>query len=226
MKKTIIFSIAAVITFVIILLTNVMVYTYPNGITGLTKKTSTQGCYCHTQNTSITGVFSGPDTVYTGQTVNFSFTISRSGNGAGGVDIATRLGVLTAGPGSAYLKILSIELTHKSPLELSGGNYTGQFSYTAPAIPGIDSLWLSQAVGYENGWNYGTEKRITVVNQPLGLNLTLGIEGFWNGSFQVEDTVKVYLTNSSSPYNTMDFRKVYLNSAGIASMYFNSAASF
>ncbi len=167
MKKSIFIS---AVIFTITLFTNVIVYTSEDGFTGRTKKTSTAGCSCHTQNTNITGVFSGPDTVITGQTVVFSFTINRSGsNAGGGVDIATRLGTLAAGPGAAYLKLQNGELTHRSPLSLSGGNFTGQFNYTAPAVPGIDSLWISEAVGFSNGWNWGSEKRI-VVRNLVGIN--------------------------------------------------------
>lgn len=46
------------------------------------------------------------------------------------------------------------------------------------------------------------------------LNLTLGIEGFWNGSLQVEDTIMVYLSNSFSPFELKDSAKVVLNSSG------------
>jgi type IX secretion system substrate protein len=158
-KKIIITLLSALI----ILITSVVVYTYPGGITGRTKKTSTVGCSCHTNNTSITGTFSGPDTVITGQTVTYSFTITRSGsNAGGGCDIATRLGTLAVGPGSSYIQLLNGELTHIEPFTMVNGQFTGQFSYTAPATPGIDTLWLSEAVGHSNGWNWGTEKRIIV----------------------------------------------------------------
>lgn len=121
-------------------------------------------------NTAISGTFSGPDTVFTGQTATYSFTITRTGSSAGGgVDIATRLGTLNPGPGSAYLRSQNGELTQQNALNLSGGSFTGQFSYTAPASPGTDTLWLSEAIGYSNGWNWGTEKRI-IVRTLVGIN--------------------------------------------------------
>ncbi|MBS1516740.1 MAG: hypothetical protein JSS91_01490 [Bacteroidetes bacterium] len=52
------------------------------------------------------------------------------------------------------------------------------------------------------------------------LNLTFGIEGFRNGSSQIEDTLKVYLMNSVSPYNKSDSAVVYLNSSGNSSAFF------
>jgi len=156
-------------TFVIILITSVIVYSLPNGIVGRTKKNSTTGCSCHTLNTAITGTFSGPDSVNIGQTVTYNFTITRTGSGAkGGINIATRRGTLAVGGGSSYLRIENGELAHQNPLTLSSGSFTGQFSYTAPATPGVDTLWLSEAIGYSNGWNWGTEKRI-IVRNPVGI---------------------------------------------------------
>ncbi|MBK9333340.1 MAG: hypothetical protein IPM96_13260 [Ignavibacteria bacterium] len=53
----------------------------------------------------------------------------------------------------------------------------------------------------------------------------MGIEGFWHGATQVQDTVKIYLANSSPPYNSLDLANIYLNSTGNASANFNSASS-
>lgn len=160
---------AIVASFITILIASVIGYSLPNGIVGRTKKNSTVGCSCHTMNNAITGTFSGPDTVNIGQTVVYNFTITRSGSSAkGGVNIATRLGTLAVGGGASYLRIQNGELTHQNPLTLTSGSFTGQFNYTAPASPGIDTLWLSEAVGYSNGWNWGTEKRI-IVRSPVGI---------------------------------------------------------
>jgi len=60
------------------------------------------------------------------------------------------------------LKLLSGELTQKNGLTLTSGTFTCQFAYTAPAAPGIDTIWLTSAVGHSNGWNWGTEKRVVV----------------------------------------------------------------
>ncbi len=45
-------------------------------------------------------------------------------------------------------------------------------------------------------------------------NITLGIEGFWNGTTQVADTAKFYFRSNSAPFNIMDSSKVYLNTSG------------
>ena len=57
------------------------------------------------------------------------------------------------------------------------------------------------------------------------LNLTAGIEGMWNGSIQVQDTVRIYLRNSSSPYAIVDNARILLNSAGTGTATFEIAAT-
>lgn len=194
--KTRIFAVLTLST-IIILIASVIVYTYPTGITGRTKKTSTQGCgSCHSNNTAITGTFSGPDTVTAGQTVTYSFTITRTGsNAGGGCDIATRLGTLAVGPGASYLRIQNGELTHQNPFTLTSGSFTGQFSYTAPNNPGIDTLWLTEAVGHTNGWNWGTEKRIIV-------RTTTGIS---NNGIAAEYKLSQNYPNPFNPATTINF---------------------
>ncbi|MBV6477655.1 MAG: hypothetical protein HGGPFJEG_00396 [Ignavibacteria bacterium] len=58
---------------------------------------------------------------------------------------------------------------------------------------------------------------------PLTLNITLGIEGFWNGVTQTPDTIKLYLRNNISPYSSMDSSTVIINSSGNATGNFSNA---
>lgn len=48
------------------------------------------------------------------------------------------------------------------------------------------------------------------------LNATVGIEGFWDGATQVQDTMRMYLRKNFSPYDVVDSAKVYLSSSGNA----------
>ncbi len=57
------------------------------------------------------------------------------------------------------------------------------------------------------------------------LNLTALIEGFYDGSTMVPDTVTVELRSSSSPYTLVDQAKVVLNSSGAAAVNFYAAAN-
>lgn len=56
------------------------------------------------------------------------------------------------------------------------------------------------------------------------LNVTFSIEGMWNGVTQVQDTVRFYLRNSSSPFSAVDSSKLYLNSSGNGTAVFLNAA--
>ncbi|HMS64591.1 MAG TPA: peptidoglycan DD-metalloendopeptidase family protein [Ignavibacteria bacterium] len=59
-----------------------------------------------------------------------------------------------------------------------------------------------------------TTKNIFPGNGIASLELNAKIEGFWNGTDMVEDTVTVFLRNALSPYNIADFYKVKLNDNG------------
>ncbi|MBN1634683.1 MAG: T9SS type A sorting domain-containing protein [Ignavibacteria bacterium] len=152
MKKYIIF----IILFFIL---NLEAYPFPEGIALRTLKTSTAGCgSCHAFNTSTAGSFSGPDTVTAGQTVQFTLTYTGTNTGTYGVDIAAKTGILAPGNSSAYLKVLSSEL-----VQITGLTVTSlTFDYTAPLVPGIDSLYATVDKGYLGRWNWIPGKRITV----------------------------------------------------------------
>jgi hypothetical protein len=57
----------------------------------------------------------------------------------------------------------------------------------------------------------------------LSLNLKVYLEGFWNGTTQVTDTVTVYLANSST-FAFADTAKIVLGTAGTSSPVFNRAS--
>ncbi|MEO8664230.1 MAG: LamG-like jellyroll fold domain-containing protein [Ignavibacteria bacterium] len=52
------------------------------------------------------------------------------------------------------------------------------------------------------------------------LDLTSIIQGFWDGSTMVQDTMRVYLRNTFAPYTITDSAKVFLSTAGTATMSF------
>jgi hypothetical protein len=53
--------------------------------------------------------------------------------------------------------------------------------------------------------------------------LKAGIEGFWNGTSQVSDTVKCYLRSSSSPYTIVESARAVLDTNGEGLVSFPSA---
>jgi hypothetical protein len=60
------------------------------------------------------------------------------------------------------------------------------------------------------------------MNNPA-LNLTSFIEGFWDGTSMVNDTARVYLASSISPYPVVDSAIAVLNSNGNAVFCFSNA---
>ncbi|MCX6162194.1 MAG: T9SS type A sorting domain-containing protein [Ignavibacteriae bacterium] len=141
-----------------------MVTAYPTGRTGCTKKTTTAGCSCHTFGTAVTAVFTGPDSVNAGATVIYTLTVTRTGSGNMGCDIAAQIGALAID--SSNLKLQSGELTHTSAQTSNPAIF--RFKYTAPATPGKDTLYATVARGYSGNWNWAPNK-ILVIKTPTGV---------------------------------------------------------
>ncbi len=80
-----------------------------------------------------------------------------------------------------------------------------------------NEVWVTS---FGNGIKVGN-----TILPPITLNLKIGIEGFWNGASQVQDTVRIQLRNPVSPYASVDSNKVYLNSAGSGTLDFSNAPS-
>jgi hypothetical protein len=66
---------------------------------------------------------------------------------------------------------------------------------------------------FSNIWNFRTVQNLT-------LNLKVYLEGFWNGTSQVSDTVKVYLANSTTPFALVDSANVVLSTTGTSAVNF------
>lgn len=155
--------------FLILLFTDV--FSFPAGVALRTRKTTSLGCgNCHIFGTTLTGSFSGPDSVNTGQTVQFTIQYSGTNAGLYGVDIAAKFGALSPGSSSAYMKILSGELVQKTGLSVT----TLIFDYTAPTVPGTDSLYATIDKGEPGVWNWVQEKKI-VVRLPAAIKNESGI---------------------------------------------------
>jgi photosystem II stability/assembly factor-like uncharacterized protein len=58
---------------------------------------------------------------------------------------------------------------------------------------------------------------------PVSLNVTAGIEGFYNGISQIADTVRIILREASTPFAAIDSSVVFLNNLGNAIAQFNIA---
>ncbi|MCB0727710.1 MAG: hypothetical protein KDD00_09615 [Ignavibacteriae bacterium] len=60
---------------------------------------------------------------------------------------------------------------------------------------------------------------------PLSLLLNVGIQGFWNGTTQVSDTISVTLRSANSPYNVIDQNSTVIYNQGSGTVSFSSASA-
>ncbi len=71
---------------------------------------------------------------------------------------------------------------------------------------------------YSGIWSFTTQ-------QTMFLNIKLYLEGFFNGSTQVMDTVKIYLAQSTTPFTFKDSSAVLLSNNGTGNLSFGKAAN-
>ncbi len=124
----------------------IVLYGDIDGRTGRTLKTSTSGCSCHGSiNTGVTVTITGPDTVNTGQTQQYTLTVTNAGKVGMGLDIATRLGTLGIVGNNTHIS--NGEITHNANITMTNGTASINFNYTAPAAGGTDTLWAVGLAG-------------------------------------------------------------------------------
>ena len=83
-----------------------------------------------------------------------------------------------------------------------------------------NSLWYAVS---NSGAIYPVSKKTESIT-TITLNANIGIEGFWNGTSQVSDTVTVELRSSISPFNFVDAAKTTLTTGtGFGTFEFNAA---
>ena len=177
----------------------VFLYSWPSGISQRTKKTSSSGCgSCHNYGSVNSAYFTGPDTVYKGQTVTYSLIIHKSNSGMGGVDIAAFNGLLDTTGANGYLKIMDNELTQKNPFNIPG-TITLNFTYIAPNYLGSDTLYATIDVGYIGYWQWVNNKTI-YIKQQIGIN---------NNSSPVRYELYQNYPNPFNPYTMISYSLKY-----------------
>ena len=62
-------------------------------------------------------------------------------------------------------------------------------------------------------------------NSVLSLSLAALLQGFYNGTVMVQDTVTVELHNASTPYTLVESKKIFLNSSGMGNPLFTIAVN-
>jgi hypothetical protein len=82
----------------------------------------------------------------------------------------------------------------------------------------VASINLGGQGAYSNTWSFTTK-------QTLSSNLKVYLEGFYNGTTQVSDTITVYVANTASPHLLRDSVKAYLSPAGTDTISFENAVT-
>lgn len=101
--------------------------------------------------------------------------------------------------------VLDVNNVTQSELNVPSGVLTGNTQYYW-RVAGINSGGQGP---YSSTWNFRTLN-------TFYLNLKVYLEGFWNGTKQVKDTVRVYLANPISPFTLRDSSSAFLDSTGSA----------
>jgi hypothetical protein len=163
MKSKLLFSLTLIILFV--LFVSEILYTYPAGISGRTRKTTTTGCgSCHGSGatTGLSVVITGPDSLAKGMSSSYTLTVSSSNGDKGGLDVAVRSGTLATNQSGT--KLLNGEIVQTTGKNFSGGSVSFTFNYIAPNLNTVDTIFstgLSSTGGTSGSWNW-FEKRVKI----------------------------------------------------------------
>lgn len=97
---------------------------------------------------------------------------------------------------------------------------TGSSTLTGVSMPNKDTVYASCDRNV-----YGAIFRLYDNSASLTFNIKAGIQGFWNGTTQVRDTLKCHLRNSVSPYAEIGVAAAFTDNQGNATFTFASAPS-
>jgi hypothetical protein len=145
----------ALLTFVVIN-SSVPASATSNGISGFSGKNGSTCTSCHSSGPAPTVTLTGPSTVTSGSTNNYTISVSTVTSGNGGVDVAASAGTFAAGTGT---KVLNGEIVHSSP----SSSHSWTFSWTAPTVTASTTATLfATAIDSFNGGTGALQQGITV----------------------------------------------------------------
>ena len=157
----------------------------------------------------------------------YSAFITAQSNGITSDSDFYKVSPLSSGTLSVVINSTNAGVTSFSILSSSGVNLVSK-SYASPADSisylGIQGDYFVRVIGNSNqNTNLNFHNFRLKFVPAIRLDLTLGIEGLWNGTTQIQDTVRVFLRSSSSPFNVVDSAISRLSSNGNGIMEFLTA---
>ena len=188
---------------------------YTNGKIGSTIKNGS-GCYCHTfsPDTSVKVSISGPASLRPNHQATYTLTITGGPLASGSCNIAVSEGTLLVC--DTGLSLYSNELTQSKPRAPSNGKVTFQFLYTAPATPGIQTIYAVGLSADDNGgsggdlWNNAPLFTVSVADSP-GDTLSpflFPYESAYVNKMSVfrGDTIEFHISTLRSPFQLSIFK--------------------
>ncbi len=138
-----------------------------NGISGFSGMNGSTCTSCHSSGTAPTVTLTGPTSVTSGSTNNYTISVSTVTAGSGGVDVAASAGTFAAGTGT---KVLNGEIVHSSP----SSTHSWTFSWTAPTVTATTTATLYAAAIDSFGGGTGKLQQAITVTAPASTP-TIGV---------------------------------------------------
>ena len=139
---------------------------YPGGISGYSGKSGSTCTMCHSNGAAPAITWTGPSSVNSGSTANFTLTVGGGGNG--GLDVASTAGTFTAGAGT---QVLSGEITQTS----ATSTHSWTFSWTAPTVTTNTVATIYGAAIDGSSGGTGTTMQTITVTAPAPAPSSLGM---------------------------------------------------
>jgi hypothetical protein len=177
-------------------------------------------------NSAGTGEFSSRWTFVTIPAIPPVPTLSYPSNNATGLPLSFTFRWLSSGGADDY----QIQVSQNSGFGNTVVNLTVTDTfYTVPPgilVGGVTYYWHVRAHNQGGYSNYSTTWSFTTMT-ALTSNLKVYLEGFYNQNTQtqVQDTIRVYLAQSTSPYTFKDSAFIYLSTNGTGSCSFAQATN-
>ncbi len=126
--------------------------------------------------------------------------------------------------GASYYRVQMSTLSSFATTVLDVSNITqSQFNVPSGVLTGNTQYYWRVCAYNEGGQGpWASAFRFTTV-QTFYLNLKVYLEGFYDGTNHVQDTIKVYLAQPTSPFTLRDSSNAFLSTSGTALISFEKA---